>query len=217
MASNIAMNAQEFIYKVIYLYRKARKPVFANAKIKRGRSRSIASLLEDLFAAFLIENVKCEYIYVDQPLSVVGLTKQAYPDISITRNGLITSFCDLKTNLGWNRDGLADLCEHHFRWLKNVRGKTCVLYDGVNKKEENYKISKRASYNIVILSECNIKSALLKEQIENANRFRPDIEIFTLTSKQTNLNSYDETVGELRKKADIHYPVFKKLIQKLNK
>jgi hypothetical protein len=48
------MNAREFIYKVIRLYRSARLPKFASDKIKRGRSHSIELLFGKYFNILVV-------------------------------------------------------------------------------------------------------------------------------------------------------------------
>lgn len=127
------MNNRNFIYKIIELYQTARKPKFPNKKIKRGRSHSIASSSEDLFAHFLINKVKPDLIYVDQPISIEGFKTQNYPDISIVHNNVVTAFCDLKMDMGWDRAGLFDLCKKQNKWIGGVRGKKCKIRDGVTK------------------------------------------------------------------------------------
>ncbi len=209
------MNSQEFIYRVIKLYHSARRPKFPNHKIKRGRSRSISPFLEDLFALFLVDQVRCEKIYVDQPISVSGIKDQNYPDISIVRGGKITSFCDLKTDLGWNRRGLVDLCRHHYRWVQRARGRGCTLKDGVTKEVSLHQISKHASYNVVILSKHNINPELLSTMRTKAKVFSPAVDVFVLTSKE-HLNKYGIAPKALLKKVLPPEPDFRELLHKLN-
>ncbi|MCX6725063.1 MAG: hypothetical protein NTX80_00730 [Candidatus Saccharibacteria bacterium] len=61
------MEPKEFILKVIDSYVEARRSVFKDKKIHRGRSHTISSLAEDLLAYYLIKNdPNIEKIYVDQ-------------------------------------------------------------------------------------------------------------------------------------------------------
>lgn len=212
----IFMNAREFIYKVIKLYHSARLPKFANDKIKRGRSHSISSNLEDLFALFLVGKIRCEKIYVDQPISVSGIKNTNYPDISVVRNEKITSFCDVKSSLGWGRGEFFSLLQTHNNWIKHARGRNCKLKDGITKEVIPYTISKTATYNVVMLTDTNINAELLNQQIVRAKVFLPSVEVFVLTSG-AGLNEYGIGIQSLLRKLDIKTRVFEKLIRKLNR
>lgn len=83
------MTNQDFILNIIKLYQKSRETSFYNKKIKRGRSRSISSSAEDLFALYLADKIDCDFIFVDQPISVIGHKSQFYPDIVVIKNNNI--------------------------------------------------------------------------------------------------------------------------------
>ena len=106
------MSPDELLERIINLYQDARISRYADSKISRGRSHSISSVVEDLFASYLILSDKeIDNVLVDQPVFVEGVKSTFYPDITIIRNGEITAFIDLKMDLGWKRDGLKELCE----------------------------------------------------------------------------------------------------------
>ena len=210
------MNERDLIYKITTLYRTARKSKFPNKKIKRGRSHSIASSVEDLFARFLMNKAKPGLIYVDQPISIEGFKTQNYPDISIVHNNIITAFCDLKIDMGWNRTGLFSLCKKQNKWIGNVVGKKCKIRDGVTKTDSFYHTSGGATYNIVLISSQNINQALLNKQIQNSKRFNPKVEVFILTSGE-HPNTYGISIKNLMKKILINKSEFKRLFEKLSK
>ena len=64
------MEPREFIRKVIELYREARKPRFYHPSIKRGLSRAISGLTEDLLSYFLAVNLTEDYdLFTDQNIT----------------------------------------------------------------------------------------------------------------------------------------------------
>lgn len=209
------MNENDLIYKIITLYRTARKPKFLSKKIKRGRSHYIASPTEDLFAYFLINKVKPDLIYIDQPISVDGFKAPKCPDISIVHDNVITGFCDLKMDMGWKRAGLFDLCREHNEWIKSVRGKKCKIRDGITKIDSFYRISKKVTYNTVLVSDKNINQSLLNKQLKNSEKFNPEVEVFVLTSGK-HLNTYGISIENLMEKITIDKNAFKRLIKKLS-
>lgn len=209
------MNETDFISGVIGLYQSARRIKPAHRKISRGRSRPTPPLLEDLFAAFLVSKVKCDHVYVDQPISIPGYRQIRYPDITIVRHGEMFAFCDLKTDMGWHRDGLGSLCKRHYQWLHAARGKKARLRDGVTKEQKMIKISSKAIYNIVILHEHNINSESLNRQIAAAKRkYSGSIDIFVLTEGR-HPNDYDTPPRTLRNEIVMKQPDLRTLIHKI--
>lgn len=209
------MNEKEFLTKVIELYHKARKPLFANSKIRRGRSHSVSSDVEDLFAAFLIDKIKCDLLYVDQPISIEGYKAQIYPDIVVVKNKQLTTLCDVKMDLGWKRKELYNFGKRHASLLLKVRGKKCKVRDGVTKKDVYYKIAKNASLNIVIISNQNISPAILADHLEKIKPFSKIVRVFILT-KGEHPNTYGISIQKLLKKIVIDKEAFSELIRKLS-
>ncbi len=211
-----SLSNREFLHQVIRLYRSARKPKFINKKISRGRSHSISSIVEDLFAHYLSRYIKCDHIYIDQPVSISGFDNRIYPDLVIIRNNRIAAFIDLKMDVGWNRGGLYDLCKKHYSKIDAIRGKKCKLREGINKKDHFYITDKKLSYNIVLISDQNVGLRTLNDQIKQSLDFNPDIEIFVLTTEE-HPNAYGIEIKDLMKKIKINNDAFKKLVKKLNK
>ena len=186
----------DLVYEVIKLYQSARQIRPAHHKVSRGRSRSISSCLEDLFAVFLANKMKCDHVYVDQPISI-PYQRPRYPAITVARDNQLTAFCDLKTDMGWDRKGLGPLCRRHYQWLHKARVKIAILNEkkGAAKTRRSYKVSKRATYSVVILHEHNINAELLKDQISGVNKqFGRDLDVFILT-RGRHPNEYNIDAG----------------------
>ncbi len=210
------MNARDFILQTINLHQSARRVLFPDPKIRRGRSHSISSGLEDLFAKFLAENIRCDEILIDQPLSVPGIKGLAYPDTAIIQRKEIVAFCDLKSALGWNRKtALLDICRKHYRWLRQARGKDCESNDGVTKKRLAYKISRHATYSVVVMTDRNINPALLRRQISLARKYSPLVDVFVLTNG-AGLNDYGFGTHALFKKVKIREDEFRRLLRRVS-
>jgi len=209
------MDGKCFILDIIKLYQEARVSKFENKNIRRGRSRSVSSDAEDLFALFLFKNITCDLIYVDQPISISGRKAQFYPDVVIIKNNKITAFCDLKMDLGWKRKELSNFCEKTNVLLKQIKGKDCKIRDGVTKEDKYYVIDKDVSFNIVIVSDQNINPRTLKNHEENIKILGRDIELFIL-SKKEHPNTYGYVPIELLEKIEVEDSEFNRLINKLN-
>lgn len=214
------MNEKQFLTKVIQLYHKARESRFPNPKIRRGRSHSIASDAEDLFALFLVEKVKCDLIYVDQPISVKGYNAQIYPDIVIVRNKKIKALCDIKIDLGWKRTKLYDLCRNYDLLLEKIRGKECKIKDKECKikngltKVESFCFDKNVSYNVVIVTDQNIPKRILEDQKTKLRQLKY-VKVFILTSGE-HPNTYGIGASKLVEKISIRKQVFVDLLKTLN-
>jgi len=209
------MENKEFILNIIKLYQEARISKFQDFKIRRGRSRSVSSDAEDMFALFLSKKIDCDCIYVDQPISIDGRGVHFYPDIVIIKNNKITSFCDLKMDLGWKRDGLYSFCQKYKEYLALIKDKDCKIRDGITKEDKHYNISSTASFNVVIVSDQNINPKTLKNHLENIKKLGGDVEIYIL-SKKEHPNTYGYTKEKLIKKIEINDADFNRLINKLN-
>lgn len=203
---------------IINEYEKARIPIVDDEKIKRGRSRSVSAITEDIFADFLISNkVSIDQILIDQPFSIPTTLPikrnfcQIYPDITIIRQNRIDLFIDLKMDLGWNRDGMLSICEKHFKTVKLAAGKSISTKDGVSKQPLTYEVSEDIAYCIVIISGLNINQDKLREQLHSAKSFMPIVEVFVLSYGEY-LNTYsDEVLDKLK----INYEAFNRLFQRL--
>ncbi len=208
---------KELIKHIVKIYREARRVKFSNNKIFRGRSHSISSIIEDLFAYYLTQNVKCDQIYIDQPLKIEGIKgRNIYPDLVIVRNNEIVALLDLKMDLGWKRRELFNLSKRYSDLIKNIRGKKVSLRIGETKERRDFKASDKISYDIVIMSDTNINRGLLEKQLGQIKKLKPKIDVFILT-KDKHPNSYNLSTQSLLSQIIINKADFDKMFRKLNK
>jgi hypothetical protein len=107
------MTPEDFASNFVDLYRYARALSVPSPKVTRARSRSVSSDLEELVAAYVAANSDRDlHIYVDQPVSL-GDGKVAYPDLVILdlASQTVIAIVDVKTDIGWKRDGMQAMCE----------------------------------------------------------------------------------------------------------
>ena len=114
----------------------------------------------------------------------------------------VTAFIDIKMDLGWNREGLIDLCKKHYQTVLSLRNQECQLKDGQTKIHKKLNIAQKISYNIVIISGKNISAEKLTRQLKEAGKFKPDVNVFVL-SAGVHPNSYDITSDNLIKQVDV--------------
>jgi hypothetical protein len=207
------MRPEKFILNVINAYREARIPVVKDKKINRGRSRSVSAIAEDLFAEFLVKNDKSiEKIFVDQAIRLDSAKVTIYPDIAVVKNGEIVAFMDLKMDMGWKRKELVNLCNKHAQTIKDSKGTACRLKDGQTKDVQEFKISKKVSYSIVIVSRRNSGNLLgtLRDEVKKLNN---SVHTFLLcNSSKYHPNSYSIEPKELLKQLEVNEPEFGELL-----
>lgn len=207
---NYKVTPDLFISEVIRLYKEARKARVNNNRITRGRSHSISSHVEDIFAEFLAENLEKYNYLVDQPISIEGKKNPIYPDIVLVDNDKITDLIDLKMDLGWNRNGFIAFCEKKEHLIEDIRNKGCRLKDGVTKEVKSFKIDKNLKYHIVIISDTNISKKRMKANLEGTSKLR-NVCVYSLSSNQ-HPNTYEE---DKLKDIKINIDQFDKLINSL--
>lgn len=186
------MTDNELIEKIISLYKEARVTTYIKKNIKRGRSHSISSRVEDLFAVYisemLPENVE---ILIDQPFTYHSdKTYAMYPDIAVIRNNEVVKLFDIKMDLGWNRD-FYPFCKEKQEFIDEIKGLQVKAKDGATKEQKTYKISDSVKINIVIVSNANISKT---KREENEKRIltldKSKIEVFVLADAHP--NNYDD-------------------------
>ena len=161
---------KKFLRSIHDEYVEARKIRVGNREAKRvirGRSRSISSIAEDLFAKLLWQEFKSKkiYIFVDQPISLEGKGKTFYPDIVICKfinkdEYEIFNMIDLKLDIGWHRNSffkevkkLTSICNGMKR-AKGLKGKIGNVEDE-SKPRIKFKINSKATYDVVLISSRN--------------------------------------------------------------
>lgn len=211
------MKAEEFILRVVEAYRDARIPVIKDKKISRGRSRSVSSVAEDLFAYYLIKNDSAiENIFVDQSIYFADAKKSIYPDITVVKNGIVTAFIDLKMDMGWKRNELLNLCKKHGQTVTYAKGGRCRLKDGQTKEAKELKVSKSVSYSIVIISRRNSGNQLDTLRA-GAKKLKPSVETFLLCdSPKYHPNQYGIKPKALVQNLEVDTTEFNRLLTILN-
>ncbi len=208
------MTPKEFIAGTIKLYQDARLPKFRNTKISRGGAHIIASAAEDLFALFLVDKIKTDHIYINQPMVIEGTKNKNQPDIAILRKGKLVAFCDFKMHLNFNKKtNLPRTSEKQSRWLKAARSKKCTFW--VDEDKRSHIVSGRATYDVVILGVGGINSRLLDQQIKKAGKLNPPVKVFVLTSGHRP-GGHKHKPKEILNSIGINEKAFRELLIRLN-
>jgi len=161
------MLPQEFFTKIVEEYHLARCPVLASQKIVRGRSRSVSALAEEAFAGFLVDNDQSiQQIFVDQPFTtaspVDGKKRTTYPDLAVVKSDEIVALFDFKMDMGWNRNGLDEICKKHNQFVLGVRGMQLSYSPKSAPKSDkpiSVNVSRGCTYDIIIATSMNWNKA----------------------------------------------------------
>lgn len=210
------MTPEEYFRKIIELYHHSREPKYYNPNIKRGRSSSISSELEDLTALFIALNNpnKCLY-FTDQPMTFEGSTTK-YPDIVIqNQSGAIKNLIDVKTDIGWNRDGMYSFCKEWEKRIESIKGTKTTFKQGIDKTIHHGVFSKRLKYHIIVVSKKNSGNKI-ESVHEKVKKELKNIRLYTL-SEGVHPNNYKYSPSETMEKIQIHENEFKRLFAYINK
>lgn len=197
------MTEKELIEKIVTLYKEARVTTILRKNIRRGRSHSVSSRVEDLFAIYIAEQLEDHNgelpenieLLIDQPFTykIGNKTYSIYPDIAIIQDSNVIKLFDIKMDLGWNRD-FFQFCKSKQDLINEIRQKDTKAKDGATKEQRSFCFSNDLKYNIVIVSNENISKAqreknqkLIKDLDKNK------IELFILT-QGAHPNIYEEKV-----------------------
>lgn len=151
------MTPAAFAEAFVTLYRRAREVDLIPERITRARARSVSSLLEELVAAYIVNNSDQElHVYVDQPVSLNN-GKTAYPDLVVFNksSNLVTAIADIKTDIGWKRDGIKDICSKLSSLRDELVQKGSVGLGPVPKERISCKVSKKLSCHLVVGTAAN--------------------------------------------------------------
>ena len=200
-----------FLAAVRIEYLRARQPLHSgNSHIRRGRSRTISGVSEDLFAELLC-NCLCDenlYFFVDQPLS--GGSHAVYPDVIVSRSigedrFEILYMIDLKTDVGYHRNIPAGATPYE-TYVDKAKKLSNILSDlqsvpefGVTTKSNSnnsrllFRIHPDASYDEVVIA---TKNAGSKEKEAELIRFSndPETNIWVL-STGNHPNDYEDNIS----------------------
>ena len=210
------MTPKEYFRKITELYHQSRDPKYYNPNIKRGRSSSISSELEDLTALFIALNNpnKCLY-FTDQPMQFEGSTTK-YPDIVIQNNsGSIKNLIDVKTDLGWNRNGMYSFCKAWDKRIESIKGTNTVFKQGKDKSINHGIFSKRLTYHVLVVSKKNSGKKIVSDYIRVKKELK-NVRLYML-SEGVHPNNYKYPLEETMNKIIIHDNEFKRFFSCINK
>ena len=210
------MSPEEYFRKIIELYHQSREPNYYNPNIKRGRSSSISSRLEDLTALFIALNSpkQCSY-FTDQPIKFKGSTTK-YPDVVIqNKNGNIENLIDVKTDIGWNRSGMYRFCEEWEKRIESIRGTDTSFKQGKDKTINQGVFSKELKYHILIVSKIN-SGKIIDSDYEQVKKKLKNVYLYIL-SDNVHPNNYKYDISNTIDNIIINRNEFERLFHYLNK
>jgi hypothetical protein len=210
------MSPEEYFKKIIELYHKSRDPKFYNPNIKRGRSSSISSELEDLTALFIALNNpnQCSY-FTDQPMKFEGSTTK-YPDIVIQdKDGTIKDLIDVKSDIGWNRDGMYFFCKEWEKRIESIKGTETSFKQGKDKSVNHGTFSKRLKYHVLVVSKINSGKKIEADYVKVKKELK-NVCLYIL-SDGVHPNNYERNISETIQVIDIHEDEFDRLFLYINK
>ena len=192
---------KEYFRKLIELYHQSRDPKYYNPNIYRGRSSSISSELEDLTALFIALNnpYQCNY-FTDQPIRFEGSTTK-YPDIVIQdKDGIIKNLIDVKTDIGWDREGMYSFCTEWEKRIESVKGTETEFRKGKSKEKLVGKFSDELKYHILVISKIN-SGKQIESDYKKAKEEMKNVFLYILSDK-IHPNNYEllqvETLNQIR-------------------
>lgn len=208
---------EKMISALVDLYFSARQTHFAKGNVHRGRSHTVSSQFEDLFACYLSNNMDNGYsFFVDQPISIKGAgLNTLYPDILIIKEGVATHIIDLKMDNGWNRNGLQQFVAEKAGLIEKLRGKHCKYNELIdNRKVASFaEISPDISYHVVFATSINGSNNLA----ETAKALESDhVKMYVLTGK-THPNEYNMNKDEILREIHIYHEEFVRLLAGLER
>ena len=155
----------------------------------------------------------CQY-YVDQPITCNGRT--TYPDIFIVNeHNYVTDLIDVKTDLGWNRNGMMDFCRDRESLINQFKNQHVIFKIGKSKEIKHSTFDQSVKYHILIISLVNSGKEII-EQYPLINKKLTNIELYIL-SRDTHPNSYKYPQDELIDQIKIDESEFHRLFFRLNR
>ena len=210
------MTPSEYFKKIVQLYHASREPEYYNPNIKRGRSSSISSRLEDLTALFIALNNpnNCNY-YTDQPIKFEGSTTK-YPDIVIQEeNGKIKNLIDVKTDIGWNREGMFNFCSEWEKRIDKIKSTKTKFKQGSDKKNIEGMFSNKLKYHILVISKIN-SGKTIESDYKKVNSTMKNVSLYIL-SDEIHPNNYELSVQETLTKIKINELEIERLLYSITK
>lgn len=160
------MEETTLIEHIINAYRAARNPIFSHPKLTRGESRSVASAVEDIFSFYLVSRYpKINEVFINQTITSTtkGAAFRLKPDIMICQNNSIELMIDLKTDLGYTREGFLSSLRERERQVRKLRGHRFSIQKRVGEGRKHLELTAVANlkYVFVTVTDQNISSPIL--------------------------------------------------------
>jgi len=150
----------------------------------------------------------CNY-FTDQPLQFKGSTTK-YPDIVIQDiKGVIKNLIDVKTDIGWNRQGMYTFCKDWEKRIEKIKGTKTQFKTGINKEIKSGTFSKSLKYHILVVSKINSGKMIDEDHIRVRNEFK-NVLLYILSDK-LHPNNYEYSIEETMKRISINNKEFEKL------
>lgn len=174
------MTDEVFVKEIKKLYKLSQRSKYVSEKIRRGRIHSVSNKAEDLFAKYVSNLLPNNTILVDYPLSYKNKEKThiLYPDIAIIENKKIKKIIDIKMDIGWKRNEIADFALNKEKFIIQLRGGV------ISNKIDNVSItfSKSLKYFLVLISGSNVSGKKSEEIFNNIRNINKNLlELFILT------------------------------------
>lgn len=190
------MKPKDLVSNIRQAYIKARNPIVDQSNIKRGTSRTISSITEDLVAEYVASKINKKFeVWVDPQIIVKDLKNSSgkksllfRPDISIFNisSKKIVKIFDIKMDLGYKRNEFIDLAKKRKNQLKKIVNHTgsCSL-----RENERLYFDKNLLWDYIIISKGNMS----KNQYEKIETYFNKNNLGALFSFVLNghLNSYN--------------------------
>lgn len=217
MSKKNSMTPEIFFENLVKLYADSRSSKFPDDNIHRGRSVSISGYLEDLFAKYIATNnpkKECNY-FIDQPMTIPSLSTLKCPDIVIQNkaNNVITDLVDMKTDLGWNRNGMPEFCAKWNELIQSLKGVGATFKEGKTKQKIEGTFSNKLHLHIVVASRVNC-GPRIREHYKEINKLN-NVSMYILSDK-VHPNEYKTTSKEILKTMEINSHEFKRLLNKIS-
>ena len=139
-----------------------------------------------------------------------------YPDIVIQKkNGRIENLIDVKTDIGWNRDGLYSFCKEWEKRIESIKETKTFFKQGKDKSENHGIFSKNLKYHVLIVSKSNSDKKLVSDYQRVKNEMK-NVCLYLL-SDGMHPNTYGFTILDTIKNINIHADEFDRLFSYINK
>ena len=200
------MKHRTFIRRAVDIFFDKKEAKIVTRRIKRGRSASSASEIEELFARAVASAIPKEYkLLVDYPISYKptprSKTKTIYPDIAVIRDGVIVGIIEFKNDLGYLPKGWSRKNEKIYEELRNSKQ---AIYKNDVGLPDSYKVTlkirKGLKMCVVVLTDHNDHGKMI--------RFKKINKCYVLTtgihpnSHKTHIDDKREIVKTLSKNSN---------------